>query len=140
MAKHSAKYYHKQMDREAGLSHINHRTKIVATVGPSCDTYEKLLQLVKAGVNVFRLNFSHGTHENKAQIIDYIRKINKTEPYNIAIVGDLQGPKLRVGEIEGGEMQIKAGDILTFTNEKVIGNKDRIYVSYPDLHDDVTVG
>jgi pyruvate kinase len=140
MAKHSEKYYHKQMDREAGLSHKNHRTKIVATVGPACDTYEKLLQLVKAGVNVFRLNFSHGTHENKAKIIGYIRKINKTEPYNIAILGDLQGPKLRVGDIEGGEMRIEPGDKLTFTNEKVIGNKDRIYVSYPNLHADVTVG
>lgn len=140
MAKHSAKYYHKQMDREAGISHKNHRTKIVATVGPACDTYEKLLQLVKAGVNVFRLNFSHGTHENKAKIIEHIRKINKTEPYNIAILGDLQGPKLRVGDIEGGSMEIKPGDILTFTNEKVTGNKERIYVSYPNLHDDVVVG
>ncbi len=140
MAKHSSKYYHKQMDREAGILHKSHRTKIVATVGPSCDTYEKLLQLVKAGVNVFRLNFSHGTHENKAKIIEYIRKINKTEPFNIAILGDLQGPKLRVGDIEGGSMEIKEGDILTFTNEKVVGNKDRIYVSYPNLHEDVVVG
>ena len=84
------------------LQHTNHRTKIVATVGPACDTYEKLLELVKAGVNVFRLNFSHGTHEDKAKIIEHIRKINETEPYNIAIIGDLQGPKLRVGEIENG--------------------------------------
>ena len=130
MAKHSKKYYHESMDREAAIAHKTHKTKIVATVGPACDTYEKLLGLVKAGVNVFRLNFSHGTHENKASIIEYIRKINKTEPFNISILGDLQGPKLRVGEIEGGEMQIKPGDILTFTNEKVIGTKERIYVSY----------
>ncbi len=140
MAKHSQKYYHKSMDREAGLAHKNHRTKIVATVGPACDTYDKLLELVKAGVNVFRLNFSHGLHENKATIIEHIRKINKTEPFNIAILGDLQGPKLRVGAIEKGEMEIKAGDILTFTNEKVMGNKDRIYVSYTGLHKDVVVG
>lgn len=140
MAKHSEKYYHKQMDREAGLIHKSHRTKIVATVGPACDTYEKLLELVKAGVNVFRLNFSHGTHENKAKIIESIRKINKTEPFNISILGDLQGPKLRIGEIEGGEIVIEPGDILTFTNEKLVGNKDRIYVSYPNLHADVTVG
>lgn len=102
MAKKAEKYFHTQMDRKAGLVHTFHKTKIVATVGPACDTYEKLLELVKAGVNVFRLNFSHGTHENKAQIIEYIRKINKTEPYNIAILGDLQGPKLRVGDIENG--------------------------------------
>ncbi|HMK25084.1 MAG TPA: pyruvate kinase [Chitinophagaceae bacterium] len=140
MAKHAAKYYHESMDRDAGLAHKIHRTKIVATVGPACDTYDQLLALVKAGVNVFRLNFSHGAHEEKAKIIERIRKINKTEPFNIAIIGDLQGPKLRVGDIEGGEMEIMRGDILTFTNEKVIGNKERIYVSYPDLHNDVKPG
>src|ERR1700752_1981905 len=120
MPKNAEKYFHTEMDKDAGLEHAYHKTKIVATVGPACDTYEKLLQLVKAGVNVFRLNFSHGTHENKAKIIEYIRKINKTEPYNIAILGDLQGPKLRVGDIEGGEIRIEPGDILTFTNEKVV--------------------
>jgi len=140
MAKHSEKYYHKQMDREAGIFHKTHRTKIVATVGPACDTYEKLLELVKAGVNVFRLNFSHGTHENKKKIIDYIRQINKTEPFNIAILADLQGPKLRVGEIEGEGLEIVPGDILTFTNEKVVGTKERIYVSYPNLYNDVVIG
>lgn len=140
MAKHSKKYYHESMDRELAIAHKTHKTKIVATVGPACDTYEKLLALVKAGVNVFRLNFSHGSHDKKAEIIEHIRKINKTEPFNIAILGDLQGPKLRVGEIENGEMTIKPGDILTFTNEKVIGNKERIYVSYTNLHEDVVIG
>src|SRR5438045_8697194 len=106
MAKHAAKYYHKSMDRDAGLAHKIHRTKIVATVGPSCDTYEKLLELVRAGVNVFRLNFSHGKHEDKAQVIGYIREMNLKEPYNIAILADLQGPKLRVGEIENGSLEI----------------------------------
>ena len=57
------------MDKEAGVKHVSHRTKIVATVGPACDTYDKLLDLVKAGVNVFRLNFSHGSHEDKLAII-----------------------------------------------------------------------
>lgn len=129
------------MDMQAGIDHTVHRTKIVATVGPACDTYEKLLELVKAGVNVFRLNFSHGDHESKAQIIEHIRNINKTEPYNISILGDLQGPKLRVGEIENGGLEIAPGDILTFTSkEKVVGTKEKIYVSYPDLHKDVEVG
>lgn len=140
MSKHIAKYLNKYEDRSSAKRHMSHRTKIVATVGPACDTYEKLLQLVKAGVNVFRLNFSHGSHEDKAQIIAHIRRINKEEPYNIAILGDLQGPKLRVGEMEGGSIEVAAGDILTFTNEKVIGNKERIYVSYPNLHKDVKPG
>jgi pyruvate kinase len=140
MAKNAEKYFQKQMNKEAGVQHTNHRTKIVATVGPACDTYEKLLELVRAGVNVFRLNFSHGSHEDKAKIIDHIRQINKTEPYNIAILGDLQGPKLRVGEIENGTIEINEGDILTFSNEKVVGTKEKIYVSYPNLHKDVKIG
>jgi pyruvate kinase len=140
MSKHISKYLHETMDKKAGLEHTFHRTKIVATVGPACDTYEKLLALVKAGVNVFRLNFSHGTHEDKSKIIGYIRTINESEPYNIAILGDLQGPKLRVGEIENNALDLKPGDILTFTNEKVIGTKERIYVSYPNFHNDVKIG
>lgn len=128
------------MDKKAGIEHSSHRTKIVATVGPACDSYEQLLALVKAGVNVFRLNFSHGSHEDKAKIIDHIRKINSTEPYNISILGDLQGPKLRVGEIENNALEVFPGDILTFTNEKVVGNLERIYVSYPNLHADVKIG
>ena len=141
MAKKAEKYFHTEMDKGAGLEHAYHKTKIVATVGPASDTYEKLLELVKAGVNVFRLNFSHGTHENKEQIIEHIRRINKTEPYNIAILADLQGPKLRVGQIENGALKIAPGDILTFSSkEKVIGTKERIYISYPNLHNDVKIG
>jgi len=140
MSKKVEKYFQKSMNKEAGVQHTNHRTKIVATVGPACDTYDKLLALVRAGVNVFRLNFSHGSHEDKGKIIEHIRNINKKEPYNIAILGDLQGPKLRVGEIENGEIEVAEGDILTFTNEKVIGNKEKIYVSYPNFHSDVKIG
>jgi pyruvate kinase len=140
MSKNLDKYLHKQMDIEAGKKHTEKRTKIVATVGPACDSYEQLLELVKAGVNVFRLNFSHGAHEDKARIIEYIRQINKTEPYNIAILGDLQGPKLRVGDLEDGFMDLKTGDVLTFTSTKCVGNREKIYVSYPNLYADVKVG
>ncbi|HEY8968214.1 MAG TPA: pyruvate kinase [Puia sp.] len=141
MSKNLSKYLYEGMDKQAGLQHTFHRTKIVATVGPACDTYEKLLELVKAGVNVFRLNFSHGSHEDKAKIIEHIRNINLTEPYNISILADLQGPKLRVGDIKDGGIDIAPGDILTFTSrEKVVGTKEKIYVSYPNLHHDVEVG
>jgi pyruvate kinase len=140
MSKNIEKYLHKDFDKEAGRLHAYKRTKIVATVGPACDSYEQLLELVKAGVNVFRLNFSHGNHEDKLKIIDYIYQLNKTEPYNISVLADLQGPKLRVGDLEGGMLEIKEGDILTFTNEKLVGTMEKIYVSYPDLHTDVKVG
>ena len=140
MSKNIGKYLHQFSDKEAAVNHVMHRTKIVATVGPACNTYEKLLELIKTGVNVFRLNFSHGDHEDKLEVIEHIRNINKNEPYNIAILADLQGPKLRVGEIEGGSILVKEGDVLTFTNEKVVGNHERIYVSYPNLHKDVKPG
>lgn len=141
MSKNSIeKYLHKNFDKEAGIQHAFKRTKIVATVGPACDTYEKLLELVRAGVNVFRLNFSHGTHEDKARIIEYIHQINKTEPYNIAILADLQGPKLRVGELEGGSLELTEGEEFYFCNTRCVGTKERVYVSYPNLHADVKVG
>jgi len=140
MSKDIDKYLYKEMDMKAGVDHVNHRTKIVATVGPACDSYEQLLDLVNAGVNIFRLNFSHGSHEDKLTIIEHIRKINKTQPVNIAILGDLQGPKLRVGEIENNSLDVKAGDILTFTNQKCIGTLEKIYVSYPNLAGDVIMG
>lgn len=140
MSKNISKYLYQQMDKQAGIAHSQKRTKIVATVGPACDTYEGLLNLVKAGVNVFRLNFSHGTHEDKKAVIENIRKIIKNEPYNIAILGDLQGPKLRVGELEGGRIELKEGDEFIFTTEKSVGTKSSIYVSYKNLTKDVKVG
>lgn len=140
MTKNIEKYLHQEYDNEAGRQHATKRTKIVATVGPSCDTYEKLLELVKAGVNVFRLNFSHGKHEEKATIIEFIQQINKSQPYNISILADLQGPKLRVGELADGSIELIKGESFLFTNEKIVGTKDRIFVSYDNLHNDVKKG
>lgn len=140
MSKHVSKYLHAEMDKEAGIKHAIKRTKIVATVGPACSTYDKLLDLVKAGVNCFRLNFSHGSYEDKAQIIEYVRRINKNEPYNIALLGDLQGPKLRVGELENGKITLNDGDELIFTTQKMVGTKEKVYVSYPQLAKDLKVG
>jgi pyruvate kinase len=134
------KYLHAQMDNQAGFTHAQKRTKIVATVGPACDSYEGLLNLVKAGVNVFRLNFSHGGHDDKKRIIDHIRTINRTEPFNVAILGDLQGPKLRVGELENGAIELKTDDRFIFTTIKQIGTPEKIYVSYPNLTTDVKIG
>src|SRR5687768_8309801 len=106
-----------------------HKTKIIATVGPACDTFEKLLGLVHAGVNVFRLNFSHGSYEKHAEVISNIRKINDEYPFNIAILADLQGPKLRVGDIENNSLLLLPDDIVTFTNTLTVGTKDGIYIS-----------
>lgn len=140
MSKEISQYLPRQNEQRTGADQLLHRTKIVATVGPACDTYEKLVELVHAGVNVFRLNFSHGSHEDKTQIIQHIRNLNDTENCNISILGDLQGPKLRVGEIENNALKVEAGDVLTFTNEKCVGTMERIYVSYPNLAGDVKLG
>lgn len=117
-----------------------HKTKIIATVGPACNTYEKLLELVEAGVNVFRLNFSHGTHEQHKEVIDHIHRINKDFPFNIAILSDLQGPKLRVGDLKDGLLDLAMGDEFYFTNENRVGDRDGVYISYPAFHTDVRIG
>lgn len=118
----------------------NHRTKVIATVGPACQEYDQLLALVHAGVNVFRLNFSHGTHETHAEVIEKIKSINDQYPFNIAILADLQGPKLRVGEILNGALPLLPGDEVTFSNVPEPGTKENLYISYPDFHLDARVG
>jgi len=117
-----------------------HKTKIIATVGPASNTYEKILALVEAGVNVFRLNFSHGTHAEHQKVIEHIQSINKDFPFNIAILADLQGPKLRVGDIDGGALDLKEGDEFLFTNEKCMGTREGVYLSYPNFYQDVRIG
>jgi len=140
MKKNLDKYLHINMDKQAGLAHSQKRTKIVATIGPSCDTYEKLLALVKAGTNVFRLNFSHSTHEDKKAVIDHIRNIIKNEPYNISILADLQGPKIRVGALENDAIVLKDGEECILTSTQVLGNSSKIFISYPNLTKDINAG
>lgn len=116
-------------------------TKILATVGPACDSYENLLALVKAGVDVFRLNFSHGTHEQHQAVINRVQYINDKYGIHIGILADLQGPKLRVGQIENDGIQLDQGDEIVFTNEEKVGTKEGgVYMSYPEFATDVEVG
>ncbi|HNF71350.1 MAG TPA: pyruvate kinase, partial [Chitinophagaceae bacterium] len=116
------------------------KTKIIATVGPACNSYENIIQLVHAGVDVFRLNFSHGKHEDHAEVIRIIESINQQYPFNIAILADLQGPKLRIGEVENNAIPLSTGDEITFTPTECIGTKEKVYLSYPNFHQDVKVG
>lgn len=128
------------MSKSNNTGGMLHKTKIIATVGPACNTYEKLLELTEAGVNVFRLNFSHGTHDEHKAVIKHIRAINDNFPFNIAILADLQGPKLRVGLIKDDAISLEEDQEIYFTNEKVLGTHDNIYISYPDFHKDVRIG
>lgn len=116
-------------------------TKIVATVGPSCNTYEKLLELVEAGVDVFRLNFSHNSHAAHKEVIQHIVRINEENRLHIGILADLQGPKLRVGLIKDDKLVLDEGDIITISNDpKAPGTKDNIYMSYEQFAEDCEVG
>lgn len=118
----------------------NQHTKIVATVGPACSSYEQLRELIRAGVDVFRLNFSHGTHDDHLAVIQRIVQINKECGTHAGILGDLQGPKLRVGKIENNALMLQKGDLITFVNYECVGTKKAIYMSYDQFPMDVNVG
>ena len=117
----------------------NKKTKIVATLGPATDTKEILTELARNGVNVFRINFSHADYEDVKRRVKIIREINAENDFNIAILGDLQGPKLRVGVMEE-EVVLEDGDTFTFTTEKCIGTKEKAFMTYQRFPKDVKVG
>ena len=120
---------------------IAKKTKIVATVGPASDSSEMLYELAKAGVNVFRLNFSHGTHEDHLLRLQRIRQINQKYGLNIGILQDLQGPKIRIGNVEHKDgVKIEAGQRLVFTNEQIVGNAGRVSTPYNGMYKDVSLG
>jgi len=116
------------------------RTKIVATVGPACDSEEKLSALIKTGVDVFRLNFSHGDQAAKSAVIRTIRELSKRQQHAVAILGDLQGPKIRTGLMLGGGMHLQAGSEVTVTTRGVVGHDGVIPTIYQGLPDDVGPG
>ena len=116
------------------------KTKIVATLGPASASEEIIHQMVKAGVNVFRINFSHADYDDVIERIQIIRKLNDEYKYNIAILGDLQGPKLRVGVMKQDVVVVK-GDVIKFcTGEPFDGNSERVYMNYKNFPRDVKPG
>ncbi|WP_026957138.1 pyruvate kinase [Algoriphagus vanfongensis] len=121
------------------MSHIN-KTKILATIGPASNNYEMIKSLAAAGANVFRLNFSHGTHEIHHEVIQIIRRVNQENGLNLGILQDLQGPKIRVGEVENNGVEIKPGEPITITNEPVVGTSRLVSTVYQNLPNDVVAG
>ncbi|MCS7206543.1 MAG: pyruvate kinase [Dehalococcoidia bacterium] len=116
------------------------KTKIVATVGPASRSEETLARLIEAGVDVFRLNFSHGTWEEHGAVIDALRRLSRAKR-PVAILQDLQGPRLRTGPLEGGRpVTLKPGQQFTLTVEPIVGNDQKVSVSYPGLPQDVALG
>ncbi|GAB4184582.1 MAG: pyruvate kinase [Thermoflexibacter sp.] len=121
------------------LNKLHNRTKIVATVGPASNSKEKLLELMIAGVDVFRLNFSHGTHEEHQKVINHIRELNAKFGGNVAILQDLQGPKIRLREIEGGSITVAKDETVVIAYEKEVGTREKLTSTY-DLAQDVKPG
>ncbi len=122
------------------MNDLHKRTKIVATVGPASSSKEMLLQLINAGVNIFRINFSHGDHEGHTQVVKTIKTINEELGYNIAILQDLQGPKIRVGQVENNAVELIPGKRLIITTEEVLGNSERVSTAYKSFPQDVKIG
>ena len=116
------------------------RTKIVATLGPASEGEEQLNALIEAGVNLFRLNFSHGDHQNKLALIKRIRKVAEEKASNVAILGDLQGPKIRTGLMKGGFMELVTGTEVVVTTSTVEGEGTTIPTIYENLPTDVKAG
>lgn len=115
------------------------KTKIIATLGPASSDRETMLDLIQAGVDVFRINFSHANYDVVRRNVDIIRQINDEFGYSIGILGDLQGPKLRVGVVKEGSY-LNPGDVLTFTNEPIEGDSTKVYMTYQQFPQDVKVG
>jgi pyruvate kinase len=116
------------------------KTKIVATLGPACSTKEIIKAMVEAGVNVFRINFSHADYSDVKEKIDIIRSLNKEFNYTTSILADLQGPKLRVGVMKE-DVVVKKGDFITFTTaEDIPGTAERVYMNYKNFPNDVNPG
>ncbi len=116
------------------------RTKIVCTIGPSCYTQEGITDLFLHGMNVARINFSHGSHEVHERSIKYIRKTARENDYSIAVLMDLQGPKIRVGQMKDGGQELKEGDIITITGEEVEGTSQLIPIDYKKLVTEAEIG
>jgi pyruvate kinase len=116
------------------------KTKIIATVGPACSEYDQLLELARTGVHIFRLNFSHGSHEEYRKVIEHIRTINDTHNLLAGILCDLQGPKLRIGDLAEKSINLVKGDVIRFVQNPCPGTREAIYISYPDLSADVKPG
>ena len=116
------------------------KTKIVCTIGPATESEDQLRALMLAGMNVARLNFSHGTHDEHKVRIDRIKKVRDELGLPVAILLDTKGPEYRIRTFEDGKIYLNDGDKFTFTTDQIVGNQERVAVSYLNLHNDLEVG
>ena len=116
------------------------KTKIVCTLGPATDNEDVLRKLMLAGMNVARLNFSHGTHEEQKKRMDMVKKLRAELGLPIAILLDTKGPEIRTRDFEGGKAELKAGDFFTLTTRDLVGDSTITSITYKDLYKDVQIG
>ena len=122
------------------MSSISKRTKIVATIGPASNNKQTIKQLIEAGANILRLNFSHGSHDDHRKVKEIIREIGKENNYHAGILQDLQGPKIRVGLMKDGGVEITDGQELIITTEEIEGDNKRVSTVYTEIVNDVKAG
>src|SRR5215813_10718079 len=113
------------------------RAKIVCTLGPASSTPERVGELIDAGMSVARLNFSHGNHDDHARMLQIVRAEADRRGKAIAVLVDLQGPKIRIGKLANGQIELKAGGELTITTENIVGDDRRVSTTYEGLPRDV---
>ena len=116
------------------------RTKIVATIGPSSSSKDVLNEMISSGMNVCRINFSHGSYSDHARVIQSVRELNEELNTNVAILADLQGPKIRTGEMQEGGVELEVGASILIQTVDVVGSKDSFSINYAKLPEDVQRG
>ncbi|MBX7181531.1 MAG: pyruvate kinase [Bacteroidia bacterium] len=119
---------------------MSKRAKIVATIGPASSSEAVLEEMMFAGLDVCRINFSHSSYEQHQSVIETVRELNRKHSLFVPILADLQGPKLRIGEVENGSCDIQTGNTLLFTTEKCLGNSEKVYMTYQQFPMDVKQG
>ncbi len=116
------------------------KTKIICTIGPACRNEETLIAMIRAGMNVARLNFSHGTHAEHLETINMLKKVREKLNVPLAIMLDTKGPEYRIKSFKDGSVFLNDGDEFTFTTDQIVGDEHKVSVSYPGLADDLSVG
>src|SRR5665213_3522280 len=116
------------------------KTKIIATVGPASSSEKILEKMIKGGVDLFRVNFSHGSYDEVKQVITAIRSLNKKLKTSIAILADLQGPKIRIGKVQDNCVLLKVGKTISFTTKECLGDESKVYINYKHFPADISIG
>ena len=116
------------------------KTKIICTIGPASESEEKLKELILAGMNVARFNFSHGSHEEHKKKFDRVNKVSNELGIPVAVLLDTKGPEIRLKSIEGGKTELVAGQKFILTSEEVVGNNEKVSITYKNLKNDISVG